>query len=47
MTRVANLNQGLETTFLDLENADEEQVAEAIRPNTKVSESHLSNISPC
>jgi cystathionine gamma-lyase len=36
MTRVANLNQGLETTFVDLENADEDEVAASIRPNTKV-----------
>ena len=36
MTRVAKENQGLETTFVDLENADEEQVKHAIRDNTKV-----------
>lgn len=36
MTRVAKENQGLETTFVDLENADEEQVKHAIRHNTKV-----------
>jgi hypothetical protein len=35
MTRVAKENQGLETTFVDLENADEEQVKHAIRDNTK------------
>jgi cystathionine gamma-lyase len=35
MTRVAKENQGLETTFIDLENADEEQVKYAIRDNTK------------
>jgi O-acetylhomoserine/O-acetylserine sulfhydrylase-like pyridoxal-dependent enzyme len=35
MTRVAKENQGLETTFVDLENADEEQVKRAIRDNTK------------
>ena len=37
MTKVAKINQGLETTFVDLENADEESVAAAFRPNTKVS----------
>lgn len=37
MTRVAKENQGMETTFIDLENADEEQVNDAIRHNTKVS----------
>jgi len=36
MTRVARENQGLETTFLDLENASEEQVNDAIRDNTKL-----------
>ncbi|KAI0321398.1 Cys/Met metabolism PLP-dependent enzyme-domain-containing protein [Amylostereum chailletii] len=36
MSRVAKENQGQETTFVDLENADEEQVNEAIRPNTKL-----------
>ncbi|VDB92548.1 unnamed protein product [Peniophora sp. CBMAI 1063] len=36
MTKVASLNQGLETTFLDLENAEEEEIADAIRPNTKL-----------
>ncbi|KAH9038520.1 Cys/Met metabolism PLP-dependent enzyme-domain-containing protein [Lactarius pseudohatsudake] len=36
MTRVAKENQGLETTFIDLENADEEQVKHAIRDNTKL-----------
>ena len=36
MTRVAKENQGLETTFLDLENADEVQVNDALRYNTKV-----------
>ncbi|KAI0263008.1 pyridoxal phosphate-dependent transferase [Gloeopeniophorella convolvens] len=36
MTRVAKENQGLDTTFIDLENADEEQVNEAIRENTKL-----------
>ncbi|KAF8267166.1 Cys/Met metabolism PLP-dependent enzyme-domain-containing protein [Lactarius quietus] len=36
MTRVAKENQGLETTFVDLENADEEQVKHAIRDNTKL-----------
>jgi cystathionine gamma-lyase len=36
MTRVAKENQGLETTFVDLENADEAQVNEALRQDTKV-----------
>lgn len=35
MTRVAKENQGLETSFVDLENADEEQVKRAIRADTK------------
>jgi cystathionine gamma-lyase len=36
MTRVANENQGLKTTFVDLEHADEEVIRDAIRENTKV-----------
>ena len=36
MTRVAKVNQGLETTFLDLENADDQTILAAIQPNTKV-----------
>jgi len=36
MTRVAKEDQGLETTFLDLENADEGKVNAALRDNTKV-----------
>ncbi|KAI0305214.1 Cys/Met metabolism PLP-dependent enzyme-domain-containing protein [Multifurca ochricompacta] len=36
MTRVAKENQGLETTFVDLENADEEQVNNALHDNTKL-----------
>jgi len=36
MTRVAKEDQGLETTFLDLENADEGQVNAALRDDTKV-----------
>jgi len=36
MTRVVSENQGLETTFVDLENADEEAIRDAIRENTKV-----------
>ncbi|KAI0253005.1 Cys/Met metabolism PLP-dependent enzyme-domain-containing protein [Lactifluus subvellereus] len=36
MTRVAQENQGLETTFVDLENADEDQIISAIRDNTKL-----------
>ena len=41
MTRVAKENQDLETTFLDLENADEEEINGAIRSNTKVSVFYL------
>ncbi|KAG8901635.1 hypothetical protein FRC01_009792, partial [Tulasnella sp. 417] len=36
MTRVAAANQGLETTFVDLENASEDDIAAAIRENTKL-----------
>lgn len=36
MRRVAEENQGLETTFLDLENADDDTIISAIRSNTKV-----------
>ncbi|CCL99784.1 uncharacterized protein FIBRA_01806 [Fibroporia radiculosa] len=36
MTRVAAENQGIETTFVDLENADDETIAAAFRPNTKL-----------
>ena len=36
MARVAKEGQGLETTFLDLENADEGQINAALRDNTKV-----------
>jgi cystathionine gamma-lyase len=36
MTRVAKENQGLDTTFVDLENADEGQINSALRDNTKV-----------
>lgn len=36
MTKVAKINQGLETTFVDLENADEDSIISAFRPNTKV-----------
>ncbi len=36
MTRVVKESQGLETTFVDLENADEVQVNDALRHNTKV-----------
>ena len=35
MTRVASETQGLETTFVDLEHADEEAIRGAIRENTK------------
>ncbi|KAI0776404.1 pyridoxal phosphate-dependent transferase [Irpex lacteus] len=37
MSKVAKTNQGLETTFVDLENADDETILAAIRENTKVS----------
>ena len=37
MARVAKENQGLETTFVDLENADEGEVRAALQENTKVS----------
>ncbi|TFK35277.1 Cys/Met metabolism PLP-dependent enzyme-domain-containing protein [Crucibulum laeve] len=36
MNRVASENQGLETTFLDLENAGDEEISAAIRTNTKL-----------
>lgn len=36
MTRVAGVNQGLETTFVDLEHASEDEIAGAIRENTKL-----------
>ena len=36
MQRVASENQGLETTFLDLENAGDDEILSAIRENTKV-----------
>lgn len=36
MTRVASENQGLQTTFIDLENADDETIIGAIKENTKV-----------
>ena len=36
MRRVAAENQGLETTFLDLENAGEDEILDALRDNTKV-----------
>jgi cystathionine gamma-lyase len=34
MTKVANGNQGLETTLVDLEHADEDIVRDAIRAKT-------------
>lgn len=37
MTRVAGETQGLETTFMDLERASEEDVLANIKENTKVS----------
>ncbi|KAG6835835.1 hypothetical protein H0H93_014080 [Arthromyces matolae] len=36
MTRVGTENQGLETTFMDLEEADDETILSAIKPNTKL-----------
>ena len=36
MNRVAKENQGVDVTFLDLENAEEESIHAALRPNTKV-----------
>ncbi len=36
MTRVAAVNQGLETTFVDLENADDDTIRAAFRHNTKL-----------
>ncbi|TFY81597.1 hypothetical protein EWM64_g2410 [Hericium alpestre] len=36
MSRVAKENQGVDTTFIDLENADEEEIRQAIQPNTKL-----------
>lgn len=38
MTRVGAENQGLETTFMDLEHSTEEEILEAIKENTKVSQ---------
>jgi cystathionine gamma-lyase len=39
MSRVAAENQGLETTFLDLETADDDAILASIRSNTKVKSS--------
>ncbi|OCH91659.1 hypothetical protein OBBRIDRAFT_792010 [Obba rivulosa] len=36
MSRVASENQGLETTFVDLEKADDKTILAAFRPNTKL-----------
>lgn len=36
MTKVAKLNQGLDTTFVDLENADDDTIFAAIQSNTKL-----------
>ena len=36
MRQVAKENQGLESTFMDLENAGDEEIFGAIRENTKV-----------
>jgi cystathionine gamma-lyase len=38
MNRVAAENQGLETTFVDLETADDDTILASIRSNTKVSQ---------
>ena len=44
MTRVAKELQGLQVDFLDLENASDNEIIDAIRPNTKVCFSyHFSN----
>jgi cystathionine gamma-lyase len=37
MRRVASENQGLEATFLDLENASNDEIVASLRDNTKVS----------
>jgi cystathionine gamma-lyase len=37
MTKVAETGQGVETTFLDMESANTEEITAHIRPNTKVS----------
>lgn len=44
MSRVASENQGLETTFVDLENADDETILAAFRPNTKVCPKQIASI---
>lgn len=36
MSKVAKINQGLETTFVDLENADDDTILAAFRDNTMV-----------
>lgn len=36
MTRVAKENQGLDTTFVDLENCSDEEITASFRDNTKV-----------
>ncbi|KAI0088783.1 pyridoxal phosphate-dependent transferase [Irpex rosettiformis] len=36
MSKVAKINQGLETTFLDLENADDETILASFQENTKL-----------
>lgn len=40
MTRVAKENQGLDTTFVDLENASDEEITASFRDNTKVNANH-------
>jgi cystathionine gamma-lyase len=37
MTQVASEGQGLETTFIDLETADDDTIIASLQPNTKVS----------
>lgn len=46
MTRVAKENQGLDTTFVDLENSSDEEITAAFRDNTKVCTYTLSAPAP-
>lgn len=41
LSKVAQANQGVETTFVDLETASEEAIRDAIQENTKVSRESL------
>jgi cystathionine gamma-lyase len=45
--RVAGENQGLEATFLDLENVGDEEILGAIRENTKVTLFFLGDFNEC